>query len=229
MENCSHRPKDRLLKIVALIAIAIIAVFAVTDRSRNRVALGELGRGTAELRAQLEERDRLISSLQADLQQVQSQMRAAPESNRSKVIPLDTTDSRLAQRVAELGVQLSNTAVVVERLVAMIPDTEAPAQSAQRSKTLLPALEVSAQEEQRKWELAGQKAAELLTNLNVPPEAAMIPPNQALDNVDLRAYWPFFEAKKERDVQQRIAEAVRMKLITERIESGAEAVTNRSQ
>jgi hypothetical protein len=77
--------------------------------------------------------------------------------------------------------------------------------------------------------LATQIAAELLTSLKVPPEAAMIPPNQALDNVDLRAYWPFYEAKKERDFQQRIAEAIRTKLITEKIESGVEAVTNRSQ
>ena len=193
------------------------------------MALGELGRVTAELRAQLEERDRLISSLQVDLQQMQSQIRVAPELTRSKVNPSDTAEFRLAQRIAELGVQQSNTAVIVERLVAMIPDTEAPAQSAQRSRALLPALEASAQEEQRKWELVTQKAAELLTNLNVPPETAMIPPNQALHNVNLRAYLPFFEAKMEREFQQRIAEAIRTKLMTERIESGAEAVTNRSQ
>ena len=230
MENCSHHPKDRLLRIVASIAIGIIAVFVVTERSRNRVALEELGRVTAELRAQLEERNGVISSLQADLQQMQSQVRAAPQSNHMNMSPSDSfAESRLAQRIAELGVQVSNTAMVVERLAARIPGTDFPAQTAERSKALLPALEVSAQEEQRKAELATQRAAELLTNLNVPPEAAMIPPNQALDNVDLRAYWPFFEAKKERDVQQRIVEAIRLKLMSEKIESGVEALTNRSQ
>lgn len=192
--------------------------------------MAELGRVTAELRAQLEVRNGVISSLQADLQQMQSLVRVAPPSTRSNLSTSDNTaESGLAQRIAELGVQVSNTAMVVERLAARIPDTDFPAQRAERSKASLPALEVSVQDEQRKAELATQKAAELLTNLNVPPDAAMIPPDQALDNVDLRAYWPFFEAKKERDVQRRIAEAIRLKLMSEKIESGSEALTNRSQ
>ena len=84
-------------------------------------------------------------------------------------------------------------------------------------------VEAVAQEEQQHLQVAKQKAAQLLTTLSVPDEISRMEANKALDTAGLRAYWPFFEAKRERDVLQTLEDRLRMRLIQEQVDAAAAA------
>jgi hypothetical protein len=124
----------------------------------------------------------------------------------------------LARRVAELTLLQSNTAVVVERLLARTADAPPPAVVAQRRDAAIAALEVTIQNEQQRLEAAKERVAELLIRLSIPAEVSTMDATKGLDTTSLRAYWPFFEAKRERDVLLSLAERLQLRLIQERVE-----------
>lgn len=206
--------------VVALAAVGVVVALIFFERARTTAALRELRREAAELREQLEARDTTISSLQAEVQQLRRGVLVADGARTSSVSP---SDLEWARRVTELTLHQSNTAVIIERLLARTPDAPPPAVAAQRRAAGLAALEASVQEEQQKLEAAKQKAAELLISLNIPADVSTMDAAKGLDTASLRAYWPYFEAKRERDSLQFLEERFRLRLIAERLDARIEA------
>ena len=71
-------------------------------------------------------------------------------------------------------------------------------------------------------EAVKQGAAELLLSLNISPEVSTMDVAKALDTASLRAYWPYFEARRERDSLQYFIERLRGRLLQERVDSRIE-------
>ena len=84
-------------------------------------------------------------------------------------------------------------------------------------------VEALAQEGKQHLQAIKQKATELLTSLNVPDDISRMDANKALDTPDLRPYWPFFEAKREREILQTLEDRLRMRLIQEQVDAAAAA------
>lgn len=66
---------------------------------------------------------------------------------------------------------------------------------------------------------ASLKLQELMTSLNVPDEVAALDDDMGLSIPSLRAYWPYFETRKEWLWAQRNAKIIRMKLQMSEIDS----------
>jgi cell division protein FtsL len=202
---------------VSVVALATVAALILFNQSRSAAVLDELRRDAADLRTQLEARDSTISTLQANIEQMGSSAFVFGRPKASSGLP---TELELARQMAELTRQQSNTALVIERLLARTTDAPAPVVSARQSSAMTATLEASLQEEQQRLEAAKQRAAELLVSLNIPAEVSTMGGAQALDTASLRAYWPYFEAKRERDLLQSMVERIRVALFSQRIDAG---------
>jgi len=220
MNVSPNRLRRLLILMVALGGLGAVAALILFERARTTTALRELRREAAELREQLEARDTTISSLQIEVQQLR---RGALVANGARTSSVSPVDMEWARRVTELTLQQSNTAVIIERLLARTADAPPPAVVAQRREAALTALEASVQEEQQKLEAAKQRAAELLISLNIPADVSTMDAAKALDTASLRAYWPYFEAKRERDSLQYLAERFRLRLMQEQLDARIEA------
>src|SRR2546428_12930037 len=72
MVRSSSRTIGLLFVAMALIAVGCVAAVILIGQAKSTVALDELRRDSAALRAQLEARDRAIATLQADIRRVQA-------------------------------------------------------------------------------------------------------------------------------------------------------------
>jgi len=122
-----------------------------------------------------------------------------------------------------LTVLQSNTLALVERLMARAAAAQPPPESPRQQEAAIAALEFSAAEHQQKLDAVKQRAAELLAALNIPAEVSTMDPSKALDTASLRAYWPFFEAKRERDSMQFLMDRLRLRLAQEQLDARVEA------
>ncbi|PYI80168.1 MAG: hypothetical protein DME26_22100 [Verrucomicrobia bacterium] len=227
MDRSSSRTVGLRFFAMALVAVGCVAAVILIGQSKSTLALDELRRDSAELRAQLQMRDRAMATLQADIRRVQAaaldlQRRSgAPPAN----IPAGM-ESELIRQITELATLQSNTLALVEKLLVR---AEPPEQlTAQQRQAALITLEVTTQEAEQKLEAAKRSAAELLISLNVPADISTLDVSTALDTVGLRAYWPYFEAKRERDTLQITANRVRLRLVQEQIDAGIEAAKSQA-
>lgn len=221
--NSSHHRDRGLFKMgVGFLVIVCVVGWVFAERSRNRRALDEARRESATLRAELETRDRTITDLQAAVQPSRAVEAAGA---RPKVMretsTLSDPETGLSGQIAQLMAQQSNTAGLVQRLLAKTLDPESPEQAERARQAALQTLQASAHQNQQQLETARQKAAALLVELNIPIEIATMDAGEALDKASLREYWPFFEAKRERDTLQGVAERLRMRIIQEAVDRGA--------
>ena len=91
------------------------------------------------------------------------------------------------------------------------------------------AMEALAQEQQQQLQAAKQRATELLASLTVPDAVSTMEACKALDTASLRQYWPFFEAKREREALQAVTERLQMRVISERVDAAAAAAKRANQ
>jgi len=204
------------------IVIVCVVGWTFAERARNRRALEEARHEAAMLRAELAALDRAIPDWQADVQplRVADAAGARPKVTR-ETLTLSDLETELSELIAQLMAQQSNTADLVQQLVAKTSDHESPEQAERARQAAVQMLQASAHQNQQQLESVRQKAAALLVDLNIPIEIATMEASEALDKASLRAYWPFFEAKRERDTLQGVAERLRMRIIQEEVDRGA--------
>jgi hypothetical protein len=175
-----------------------------------------------ELRSQLEARDRILAELRSILERwPPSSTPGSPEPGK-RSIPVGNAESELAPRLAELTVLQSNTLALVERLMERSAHVQPP-ESPQQKQAGIAALELSVMEFQPKVDAARQRAADLLISLNIPAEISTTDPTKALATASLQAYWPFFEAQREREHMVFLMEKLQARLLQEQLDARAAA------
>jgi hypothetical protein len=207
-----------------LVAVVSIGVWLFSGRSRDKAAMEDLRRESADLRAQLEARDRAIADLQTIVAGLPQRSAVSPRpSGERPQSPFLNAELELARRMADVTSAQSNLLVLVEKLIARAGGSHPPDVAARLNQKALVVFETVANEEQQRLDSAKQRAAELLVGLNVPAEISTMEAGKALDTAGLRAYWPYFEAKRERDALQALVERLRIRLMQERMEAAVEA------
>ena len=219
MNNSPNRVRGLFSTGAVFIVGICVAGLILGERARNRHALDEARRESAALRTELEARDRAMAGSRLDLQPARVVDAASDQSKVSRDISASSNlQIDLFQRIAELTAQQSNTAAMVQRLLARTWGDPSPEQAKRGTQAAIQVLQASMQNNQQQLETARQKAAALLVDLNIPVEIASMEASEALDQASLREYWPFFEAKREGDTLRELAERLRRRMIQERVD-----------
>lgn len=205
---------------IALAVFGAVAWLVFSERSGREAASNELRKEISELRSQLASSDVTLSALQAETQQLR---RGALAAGGSQATVGSLPETELNRRFAELTRLQSNTAILVQGLVTRTTDASSPVPDALRRQAAIVALEASVQEHGQRVEAAKQRATDLLLSLNIPAEVSTMDAAKALDTASLRAYWPYFEAKRERDTLQNLAERIQSRLLAERVDAAIAA------
>ena len=218
-----------LATIVVLLALAGIAAILWSRHAATGAALIQLQRQCEELRQQLEARDRTLAELRSILERSQpSSFPTSPAETGRRSIPASNGEAELARRLVELTVLQSNTLALVERLMERLANAQ-PVESPRQKQAGVAALEVSVTEFQQKVDAARQRAADLLVALNIPPEISTMDPTKALATANLKPYWPFFEAQREREHMMFLMENLQVRLLQEQIDARTAAEKAKAQ
>lgn len=94
---------------------------------------------------------------------------------------------------------------------------------------MVASLEADAAVQQQKLNAAKQKVEQLVLSLQVPDDVALMDAAAGLDVPGLKKFWPYFEAKRERDEIQRFISIAKIKAESERLDLETEAAKHRSQ
>jgi DNA repair exonuclease SbcCD ATPase subunit len=210
--------------IVVFAAVVCGTAVLWSRQTATTAALITLQRQCEDLRSQLEARDQTLAELRSSIERWQHSAPATSITERAiPSAPGVSADFVLTGRLADLTLLQSNTLALVERLMARAAAAQPPPESPRQQEAAIAALEFSAAEHQQKLDAAKQRAAELLAALNIPAEVSTMDPSKALDTASLRAYWPFFEAKWERDSVQFLMDRLRLRLAQEQLDARVEA------
>ncbi len=199
----------RIFPTIAVIIVLVgIAAFFWNRQTATTTTLAALQGQCEILRSQIATRDQTIENLAT-----------SPTEHTTQIYTGAGAEIELARRIADLTVLQSNTLALVERLMARTPEPQMVPPSPQQRQAGIAALETSAQEFQHNFEATKQRAAELLTSLNIPADVSTMEPSKALDTASLKPYWPFFEAKKDRERAERLMVSVQLRIAQEQTES----------
>lgn len=211
----------RLAVVLAFCAVASLAAVVRYERSQHRAAMERLSRERSELHTRLEARELDISRLKSEIRNLRSLV-ASPERPRtiSRNPAAPQAEAELRRQLAELEASHSNTLALAGSLLAEKSNAEALEESRKASESILAELESATNEAAQNAVTAREKADELLTRLNVPADVDALDAEAALASPNLRAFWPYFEARKERDTLERVAEALRLRLLQETVDAG---------
>jgi len=170
---------------------------------------------SAALSAQIEERDKTISDLKtkaANQQNLQAVTRQP--SSPGALDALSQVNDRLEQLASsqkttlELLLWLANKAGTLESFDRRLEDHKARVAS----------METKLTDEQEKLDTAKRKVEQLVLTLEIPDEVAMMDASKGLDVPGLKKYWPYFEAKRQRDILERLIGLLNLKAQAEEIE-----------
>jgi hypothetical protein len=215
--------------ITALVALACLAAFLWRRQAATTAALSALQRQCEEVRSQLEARDQTIAELRSAIERSQHSSVAAPPDERRKQSNPDTRAAiEFAKQLAELAAVQSNTLALVERLMERLANVQ-PVENPQQRQAGLAAFELSVTEFQPKVDAARQRAGDLLVALNIPAEISTMDPSKALATASLKAYWPFFEAQREREHMMFLMEKLQARLLQEQIDARTAAEKAKAQ
>jgi len=212
----NHSRGVRLAVFLAFFAVAVFALIVTFERSRYRRATERLARERGELQVQLDSRDLTITQLRAEIRNLRSLV-GAPATLRTvrRDSPPASDDTALRRQIAELQTSHSNTLVLAGSLLADKSNAEEAEEARKATEAVVAELESATAEAAQNAELARQKAEDLLTALNVPSNVEALDTETALASPNLRVYWSYFEARREHDLLERVAEALRLRLAQE--------------
>ena len=215
----------KLLPAVAvLVALGSVTVLVLNRQAATSLAVTELRNQCEELRSQIEGRDQTITELRTSVERSQQSPLGAPTADRGSFPPPGSgAEVELARRIADLTVLQSNTLALVERLTARAADADSPAEKAQRRQAGVAYLEKYLAEHQNKLEASKRRAAELLFGMSIPADISALEPSKALETAALKDYWPYFEARRERDSLQFIMERLQIRLVQEQVDAAGDA------
>lgn len=210
--------------IVVVAALACAAVFLWSRQAGTKAALTNLQHQSEELRSQLETCDQTIIELRSSIERLQrSAVSSPPTEPTTRANPATSSENDLARRLVELTLLQSNTLALVEKLMTRAAELQSPPESPKQSEAAITALELSLADYQQKLVETKQRAAELVVTMNIPAEVSTMEASKALDIASLKPYWPFFEAKRERDSMQLLMERLRMRLAQEQLDAAIQA------
>jgi hypothetical protein len=198
--------------VLAAMCVAVAVAAGLWARSTSR-ALAELGRQGDRLREDVAARDQRITELEGIVRHSDALNLPQLASN-----PSPMGDAELLQRMRDLVVFQSNTVIALDRLNARLGAGEPPRSTEEQWHKGMVVLEQSLTELLQRQQAAREKASDLLLKLNIPDEIAQMDAGKGLDSGSLRGYWPYFEAKRERETHQVLAERLRLRIIQEQVD-----------
>lgn len=131
-------------------------------------------------------------------------------------------EAEIQQRLAEAARLQSNATQLVGALAAAREAPEAPEvpeHLEQRTQASIQILEKHLKQADEKAATLAAQTKELLIQLNIPDDIASLEPRKGLASPSLQQYWPYFEAKKEAEMQQMIVDRLKMRTLQEQIDA----------
>jgi len=189
-----------IILVVSLAVLAILAAWVWRGWAQDRAVREVLRQEGQQLRAQLEERERTITELQTKLRQLKGlpgiSSLAGDDERPSGSLGVE---AELSQRLADLTVLQSNMLALVERLTARASVMDSADAIPKGGQAVVGVLENYLAQYQQQAEEAKQKAAGYVLTLNVPADIVGMEARTALNTANLKVYWPYFEAKQDRE------------------------------
>jgi hypothetical protein len=204
-----------LVKIAAFVGLTFACVVLLQFRVKSGETIRDLTRDNAELKSRLEEKDRAITDLKGSL----NPAIADPPKG-----PIETGAVVDASATLELARRLEATASIQQQTLELVQklgkrmgalDTE---RSPEQIKSQLAGVEQARDEINNKLVQAKKKVGELVITLAVPDEVAMMEPSKAMRIPSLQRYWPFFEAARERENMEMVADRLNLRIIQEQVD-----------
>ena len=208
-------------------AVVVFAVAGSFMKMHSDSTLLEASRREcAELKVQIEARDQTISDVQAKLTN-QSQLEPHPRS----VSPAASPEAlwQLTRRLEQLAVQQTNILALVQKLSSKQEGLDSGQGSLQGQERVVASLDAQVAAQEQKLEAAKQKVEQFVLSLQVPDEVALMDAAAGLDVPGLKKYWPYFEAKRQRDEIQRFITIAKMKAVSEKLDLESEAAKGSPQ
>src|SRR5258706_7441374 len=226
--------KQTILRVgvitAGLVVFIGIVAFVLNQPSKDKAALEKFEQLTRELRADVEARDRTIDQLQNSLRQIHASNTSAPQTSPANKVALDLSgNSELVGRLEAITAAQKQTMALVHKVGAKVGAFDSPERTAQEAQAGIAALEEAQAEHQKKLAEATQRMTELVVSLKVPDEAAGLDTDKALNTPSLQAYWPYFEARRERENARVITERLNLRIIQEQIDAGIRTKKGTSQ
>jgi hypothetical protein len=208
----------------AVVALALAC--GLKKMHRDSTLLEAARQESAALRAQIDVRDQTISDLNA---------KTLNQSILEPTIPLPSSAGSadalalLSHRLDQLAFQQANILTLVQRLASKDGPSELPEPKPLEWQKAIDSLDARAASRQDNLNAAKRKIDHLALNLQVPDEVAMTDPAEALDIPGLKKYWPYFQARRERDEIQRFITILKMKAVSEELDFKADAAKRLQQ
>jgi hypothetical protein len=201
----------KLEKVLGLfLTCVLVAVFClIVMLRRSRESVEAAGRESAELRVQSEDLETKLAALRGEFGRQQA---VQPVVGLIAGQPLTNDFAELSGRMDQLAAQQSNILASLQNLSTTISLIETPTQKHQNYQHAVTALSAKAAKQEGKMDSARLKLEQLMTSLNVSDDVAALDDDMGLSIPSLRAYWPYFETRKEWLWAQRNAKIIRMKL-----------------
>ena len=206
----NRRPRLGISTILIVLGLGVLLWFWKETRARS--LLQSVQKENASLREALSARDATIADLRARVERLEGTF----PSRSTERPPLNAENRELGGRLAELTILQSKTLALVEKLLPQERQTGSPEEIQRQRYERIQWVESQLAEQQRKVESANQKVEEFLTSLNVPDDVAALEIDKALDLPSLKKYWPYFEARREKDSVRRLAVILRMRVDAEK-------------
>lgn len=216
MSSSSPNPGARLALVLGFLVVAALATIVIYERLRHRATVTRLVRERNELESRVEARDLTITQLKSEVRNLRSLLGtpAPPRPAARSASPLPA-EAELRRQIADLQASHSNTLALAGSLLTDKSSSEAEEEARRTNAEVLAELESASSEAAQNAETARQRTEELLDSLKVPADVEALSAESALATPDLRSYWPYFEARREHDILERVAEALRLRLIQE--------------
>jgi len=212
---------------VGLIALASSLIVLLNVRSKDQAAQEQLRATVRELRVQLDDKDRTISDLKASADRLQATVTATPSGQtESRADASLNAISELGRRIAEIGSVQTQTLALVRSIATKTEGSQSPERAAKERRAALAVLEEARAEQEVKLAVASKKVEELLVTLRVPNDVSSMPTDRALSVPSAKAYWPYFEARREQEMLQLVSERLKLRLIQEQLDSRVQEKAN---
>ena len=216
---------SRFQQVIAMRLSVIFIVTMVLMGSLTAVLLFKQRQQSEQL-AELEHR---CSELQSSLQARESQIEDL-RANRSTGSPRDrmaiwSADTQLVHQLGEMAQTQSNMMIMLKALTNSPSFVVLPERTAERAQKEFLHFEQIHNEQATKLLEYRSEVQELEKQLRISDEIAQMDPSTGLDRVSLQAFWPYFEAKRRRNSQERVAETTKLRLLQARADLQAVADT----
>lgn len=221
MASTNQQSRSWLVAVIAVLGCGLVCALVFYGRSRDVSSLTGIQTQISELKAELDSLRQHFSAVERDVQRLHDEaVLRATQANAPAANAAHEATPSLAHWIAQTTVIQSNTTALLARLMEQLPATSKPILSAEQKQAAYRTMITSTEREAPKLAELKRSTADLLFQLAVPDEAATMDPRLGLEMGSLRNYWPYFEAKIQRDAVERLVDSLEMKLLQDSINAG---------